>query len=105
MFDLPRLTKKIVERQFCSPSNNFPGRSSKVVAQITALAFLNASRTVSIRDEHTSGICTIKLNRVEIAIRVVAQQVPDGYAWSFSDAINQALQAWAASFPELNTGK
>jgi hypothetical protein len=27
------------------------------------------------------------------------------YALNFSDAINQALQAWAESFPELNTGK
>lgn len=39
------------------------------------------------------------------AMKTLETAMQRRYAWSFTDAINQALQAWATSFPELTTGK
>jgi hypothetical protein len=39
------------------------------------------------------------------AMEVLAIALQRRYAYSFTDAINQALQEWAESFPELNTGE
>jgi hypothetical protein len=39
------------------------------------------------------------------AIETLENAVRRRYAWSFSDAINQALEVWAATLPELNTGE
>lgn len=39
------------------------------------------------------------------AMKTLETAMQRRYAWSFTDAINQALDVWATSFPELDTGK